>query len=109
MADAQQRQKLVSVASSFPVDVHDVQPSRALPGVHDYWMLEDKVSAVPQVRLAAIPVSVVVYRFPPCPEVLKHFYCKQVAEVSKRLLQLQQLLGPEGDIDIVWMLVREPG
>lgn len=35
--------------------------------------------------------------------------CKQVAEASQRLLQLQQLLGPEEDVDIVWMLVREPG
>lgn len=109
MADAQQRHKLVSVASSFPGDVHEMQPSRALPGVNDYWMLEDKASAVPQVRPAAVSVLVAVYRVSPCREVIKHLYCKQVAEVSKRLLQLQQLLGPEGDIDIVWMLVREPG
>lgn len=86
-----------------------MQPSRALPGVNDYWMLEDKASAVPQVGAAAVSVPVAVHKVSPCAEVIKHFYCQQVAEVSKRLLQLQQLLGPEGDIDIVWMLIREPG
>lgn len=34
---------------------------------------------------------------------------QQVAEASKRLIQLQRLLGDEDDVDIVWMLVREPG
>ena len=35
---------------------------------------------------------------------------QQVAEASRRLIQLQQLLGSsEDDVDIVWMLVREPG
>ena len=33
--------------------------------------------------------------------------CLQVAAVSRRILALQQLLGG-GDIDVVWMLVREP-
>ena len=31
----------------------------------------------------------------------------QVAAVSRRILALQQLLGG-GDVDVVWMLVREP-
>ena len=33
----------------------------------------------------------------------------QVAEASQQLIQLQQLLGSQGDVDIVWMLTREPG
>jgi len=33
----------------------------------------------------------------------------QVAEASRRLIQLQQLLGNQEDVDVVWMLVREPG
>lgn len=37
----------------------------------------------------------------------KHFDF-QVAEASRRLIQLQQLLGNQEDVDIVWMLVREP-
>ncbi len=33
--------------------------------------------------------------------------CVQVAAASRRILALQQLLGG-GDVDVVWMLVREP-
>lgn len=32
----------------------------------------------------------------------------QVREVSRRLLALQQLLGGREDVDVVWMVVREP-
>ena len=32
----------------------------------------------------------------------------QVLAVSRRLLQLRNLLGQRGDVDIVHMLVREP-
>ncbi|KAL3149469.1 hypothetical protein ABBQ32_002253 [Trebouxia sp. C0010 RCD-2024] len=80
VADVQQRQKLVSFAASIPEGAKGTQHSTELPGINDYWMLEDDASTV-----------------------------LQVAEASQRLLQLQQLLGPEEDVDIVWMLVREPG
>lgn len=33
----------------------------------------------------------------------------QVREVSRRLLALRQLLGARDDVDVVWMVVREPG
>lgn len=33
--------------------------------------------------------------------------CLQVAAASRRILALQQLLGG-GNVDVVWMLVREP-
>jgi hypothetical protein len=32
-----------------------------------------------------------------------------VREVSRRLLALHQLLGAREDVDVVWMVVREPG
>ena len=33
----------------------------------------------------------------------------QVLEVSRRLVALRQLLGDRADVDIIWMVVREPG
>lgn len=33
----------------------------------------------------------------------------QVLETSHKLLQLQKLLGEQDDVDVVWMLIREPG
>lgn len=81
VADFQQRQKLVAVASATPTaDAPKAQEPHALPGINDYWMLEDGHSCIPQ-----------------------------VAEASRRLIQLQQLLGNQEDVDVVWMLVREPG
>lgn len=35
--------------------------------------------------------------------------CLQVMEISQRLVQLQWMLGEGGDIDLVWMVMREPG
>lgn len=32
----------------------------------------------------------------------------QVYEVSKRLVKLQALLGGQEDVDVTWMVVREP-
>ncbi|KAL0031970.1 hypothetical protein WJX79_009484 [Trebouxia sp. C0005] len=82
VADFQQRQRLVAVASATPTaDASSkAQEPHALPGINDYWMLEDGHSCAPQ-----------------------------VAEASRRLIQLQQLLGFQEDVDVVWMLVREPG
>lgn len=83
VTNSQQREKLVAVASSLPVliPLPELTSSNALPGINEYWKLEDGISAE-----------------------------AQVAEASRRLIQLQQLLGSsEDDVDIVWMLVREPG
>lgn len=33
----------------------------------------------------------------------------QVKEVSRRLLALHHLLGAREDLDLAWMVVREPG
>ncbi|GMH40003.1 hypothetical protein BSKO_07907 [Bryopsis sp. KO-2023] len=35
-------------------------------------------------------------------------YTPQIIAVSRRLIQLRELLGGQADIDIVWMCVREP-
>jgi hypothetical protein len=32
----------------------------------------------------------------------------QIAGVSRRLLELHALLGGGGDVDVVWMVTREP-
>lgn len=63
-----------------------------------------------QPALHALPAGLVCARqdIPPCgtPSCL-HVPSPQVAAASRRILALQQLLGG-GDVDVVWMLVREP-
>lgn len=107
MADFQQRQKLVAVASAIPTAdaSSNAQEPHALPGINDYWMLEDGHSCIPQVSTSQqLALSLFWQSF----SSLSHSSF-QVAEASRRLIQLQQLLGNQEDVDVVWMLVREPG
>lgn len=82
VADAQQRQILVDAASLQPATASNSSSafSSDLPGINDFWKLHDGAVDVPK-----------------------------VAEASQQLIQLQQLLGSQDDVDIVWMLTREPG
>ena len=53
MVDVQHRQKLVALASGIPTTANTkAQQSNELPGMNDYWMLEDGKYHVPQVSIA---------------------------------------------------------
>lgn len=80
----------------------------ALPSLVDYWKLDQAAFSSPQVCLhqgTDVLHSNLIF----CFSFIAETAVVQVLETSQRLLQLQQLLGEQDDIDIVWMLTREPG
>ncbi|PRW45545.1 DEAD DEAH box helicase [Chlorella sorokiniana] len=85
VVDEQQRRQLVAAAGAIraELDAEAFESSQQqlglqLPSLSAAWFLEEQRGSSPQ-----------------------------VAAASRRILALQQLLGG-GDVDVVWMLVREP-
>ncbi|GAB4821396.1 hypothetical protein N2152v2_008442 [Parachlorella kessleri] len=78
----QVRQRLVAAAKGVEDEAaaYQLSSQEPLPGIYSAWFFEDAgASTLPQVR-----------------------------EVSRRLLALHQILGARSDLDIAWMVMREP-
>lgn len=106
VVDEEQRRRLVdagtdvSASSSSWADMGAALQQGELdalpPGVSATWFLPDAAAGT-QAAAAA-----------PLPAWGEEAGAAQVAEVSRRLVALRQLLGGRADVDVVFMVVREP-
>lgn len=73
-----------------------------MSGIHELVSLLSVVSASRPLR--CLPICLLG-----CPFVHLPVFCSiQVRAVSARLLELHALLGGGADIDVIWMVTREP-